>query len=182
MADVVKPQDVLDFWFGLPAEAHFKKDPELDAELTQRFGAALEAAKAGELDDWCSTIQGSLALVILLDQFSRNIHRGTPEMFAGDAKALGVCEKVLASKECEALSESEICWLVMPFMHSEELHHQEKCVELCRKHGLDSNLDYAIDHADIVRRFGRFPHRNEMLGRVSTPEEAQFLEDGGFAG
>ena len=174
--------DVLEFWFGLPDEAHFTKDAALDADITARFGAALEEAKTGGLDAWLKTPDGALALVILLDQFSRNIHRGSAETFAGDAKALAIADELLRSGSYRQLPQDRVRWLVIPFMHSEQLADQERCVELCKEHGLDETTPYAIDHADIIRKFGRFPHRNGLLNRAMLPEEQKFLDDGGFSG
>lgn len=175
-------QDVVDFWLSLPPSAHFKKDPAMDAELAKRFGEALTAARHGDHDNWAETTEGALGLVILLDQFSRNIHRDTPDMFATDAKALQVAKQVIASGEHTTLPIDHQKWLFMPFMHSEDLADQEQCIELCRAANLEANIPYAIEHADIIRRFGRFPHRNAILGRTSTPEEVEFLEAGGFSG
>lgn len=178
----ITPQDVLQFWFSLPQKAYFTKDPALDADMKVRFSDGLAAARAGELDGWCDTLEGALALVILLDQFSRNIHRDTPEMFAGDAKALGIADKLLEDHATQRLPKDQLCWLVLPFMHSEELPDQERCVDLCQKYSLDNQMDYATDHADIIRKFGRFPHRNALLNRDSSAQEQEFLDSGGFAG
>jgi uncharacterized protein (DUF924 family) len=120
--------------------------------------------------------------VILLDQMSRNIHRGTPGMYEHDSRALAVAERAIARGEDAALPKEERRWLYMPFMHSEKLADQERCVELCRAAGLDATLPFAVEHADIVRRFGRFPHRNAILGRASTKAETDYLEGGGFKG
>ncbi len=178
----ISPDDVLKFWLGLPKEAYFKRDEALDAEITERFADALETAKAGQLDHWPRTVEGTLALVILLDQFSRNIHRDTPAMFAADDKALDVVRNALAAGVLEKLPCDQQQWLVMPLMHSENLTDQERCVDLCKQAGLDETTPFAIEHADIIRQFGRFPHRNEVLDRETTPEEIAFLKNGGFAG
>ena len=178
----IQPTDLLDFWLDLPEEAYFTKDAEFDVRLTERFGAALNSAKLGEYDHWADTVEGALALVILLDQFSRNIHRGSPEMFAGDEKALGIARAALERGDGEVLPFECLQWLVMPFMHSEKLKDQKHCVALCKKFSLDDTTPYAVDHADIIRRFGRFPHRNELLNRSTTKEEKAFLDEGGFAG
>ena len=175
-------EDVLEFWFGLPDEAHFTKDAKLDAVIKSRFGDALEEAKAGGLDGWLKTPRGALAMVILLDQFSRNIHRGSAETFAGDAKARAIADELFVSGKCSELPADQVKWLVMPFMHSEQLADQERCVELCNEHGLDGTTSYAVHHADIIRKFGRFPHRNGILNRQMTPKEQEFLDQGGFTG
>ncbi len=176
------PNEVLGFWLGLDPAAHFKKDPDLDAVLARKFSDALATAKAGDYDDWAETAEGALALIILLDQFSRNIHRDTPEMFTGDAKALEIAKQAIASGLADELATNHRKWLYMPFMHSEDLADQERCVELFTTAELEDNISYAVEHADIIRRFGRFPHRNVILGRQSTPEEIAFLESGGFSG
>jgi len=178
----ITAEDVLEFWFGLPKKAHFTKDATLDAEITSRFGDALEVAKTGGLDAWADTPDGALAMVILLDQFSRNIHRGSAETFAGDAKALSIADELLRSGAYKQLPTDRVSWLVMPFMHSELLADQERCVELCKEHGLDDTISYATGHADIIRKFGRFPHRNGMLNRQMRPDEQAFLDDGSFTG
>lgn len=181
-AERMTPRDILDFWFALSDDVIFTADLEFDRELERRFGATVEAARAGALDGWENTPEGALALVILLDQMSRNIHRGTPAMYEHDAKALAVAERAIAHGEDQARPKEERRWLYMPFMHSEELAHQDRCVELCRAAGLDDTVPYAIEHADIVRRFGRFPHRNAILGRDSSQAELDYLEAGGFKG
>lgn len=181
-AERMTPRDVLDYWFALSEDVIFEADPEFDRELERRFGTTLEAARAGALDEWEGTPEGALALVILLDQMSRNIHRGTPAMYEHDPKAVAVAERAIARGEDQALPKEKRRWLYMPFMHSEELAHQDRCVELFRTAGLDETLPYAIEHADIVRRFGRFPHRNAILGRNPSQAEIDYLAAGGFKG
>ncbi len=176
------PDTITGFWFGLDPKAYFTKDPAFDAELETRFGDDVGHALDGGYGDWAETPDGCMALVLLLDQFTRNIYRGTAKMFAGDARALGVARHALDHGHDKAFADGRQLWFYMPFMHSEDLADQERCIELCTKAGLDDNISYAVEHADIIRRFGRFPHRNELLGRTSTPEEIAFLEAGGFAG
>lgn len=178
----MKPRDVTDFWLAQPAEAYFVADTAFDDRLREKFGAAHAQAVSGVLDSWQETRDGRLALILLLDQMSRNLHRGTPDMFAGDAKALEIAAKAIDlgdDSDCEA---SVKCWYYMPFMHSEALADQDRCVELCQQPGLEGTLPYAIDHRDIVVRFRRFPHRNTILGRDTSYEEQAFLDTGGFAG
>lgn len=180
-------QAVLREWFGELGQdgsvdaAHkarwWKKDPGFDAHLAKHFADALTRAKQGVLDGWTQTPRGALALVILLDQFGRNIYRGTPQMYAGDFKALTIAKQAIARRYDELLTPVERSFLYMPFMHSEDLSEQERCVELFTELGM--NIDYAIQHRDIVARFGRFPHRNPILGRASTPEETEFLKQPG---
>lgn len=174
--------EVLDFWRAQEESAYFTVTPAFDAEIRRRFAHRLEQAKAGELDHWATTAEGMLALVILLDQMSRNIHRGTPAMYAGDDKALALAKEAVGRGIDQSFAPRERRWFYMPFMHSERLADQETCIRLCRTAGLDDTLPHAIEHADIIRRFGRFPHRNAILGRSTTAEEQAFLNDGGFSG
>jgi uncharacterized protein (DUF924 family) len=177
----VAPADVLSFWREAGPKRWFRKDDAFDAEFRSRFVGCHEAAMRGELDAWASDAGGALALLILLDQFPRNAFRGTARMFESDAKAREIARAAIASG-FDAQIESDLRnFFYLPFMHSEDLADQDRAVELTRKLG-DDPLRYAILHRDIVARFGRFPHRNAALGRVTTPEEQRFLDDGGFAG
>jgi len=178
----MKPRDIIDFWMAQPQKKLFSVDPEFDAELRDRFGAAHADAVAGKLDGWLETLDGRLALVLLLDQMSRNLGRGTPAMFAHDDKALAIASRAIAEGDRTSLPPAEYRWHVMPFMHSEKLADQDRCVELCREAGLEDTLPHAIEHRDIIARFGRFPHRNRILGRETTANEQQFLDEGGFSG
>jgi uncharacterized protein (DUF924 family) len=182
MAQSSDPGDVVSFWLAQDKENWFSANPTFDAEVRHRFADVIEQAKSGSIDDWAESPKGALALVILLDQMSRNIYRDSPEMYAADAKALAVAESAIARGFDEALAANERAWLYMPFMHSEDLEDQEKSIALFSRSGLAENLPFAIHHADIIRRFGRFPHRNAILGRHTTPEEAAFLAGGGFSG
>lgn len=183
MTQSIQPRDVLDFWFAAGKEKWFAKSDEFDAEITTRFRAAHEAARDGAHDDWAQSAEGLLALIILLDQFPRNMYRGSPDMFAADPKAVEMSKLALERKIDGEVPQAAKPFVYMPLMHSEELEDQELCVKLFQGDpALKENVAYAIDHRDIVARFGRFPHRNAILGRVTTPEEQQFLDDGGFAG
>ncbi|MEJ6023333.1 DUF924 family protein [Ramlibacter sp. PS4R-6] len=176
-----KPGAVLAFWREAGPSRWFRKDASFDREFHDRFLAAHEAAARGEFDAWAAMPDGALALCILLDQFPRNAFRGTPRMFATDAKARAVARGAIDSGFGDAVDEPLRQFFVLPLMHSEELEDQEQCVELAR--GLESDTHrYAVMHRDIIHRFGRFPHRNAVLGRESTPEEVKFLAEGGFAG
>ena len=176
------PRDVLDFWFEAGPDRWFRKDGQFDAEIARRFAALVEAARAGRCDRWTDSPEGSLALTVVLDQFPRNIHRGSPKAFASDPKALATAKGAIARGFDMELPADARQWLYMPFMHSEDLADQEMCVELCKRSGLEDTLPYAVEHADIIRRFGRFPHRNAVLGRRTTEAEQGFLDGGGFAG
>ena len=176
------PRDLIDFWMAQPDETLFSADPAFDAELADRFGALHAQAADGGLHDWRQTPDGRLAVVLLLDQMSRNLGRGTPAMFANDDAALTLAGKAIALGDDDVLPPAQAKWLYMPYMHSETLADQERCVELCRAAGFEAPLPHAIEHRDIIARFGRFPHRNKVLGRETTPDEQQFLDGGGFQG
>lgn len=185
------PVDVLRFWLGEPPEVQkhwFAKSDAFDAEIRERFGATLDAAAKGELDGWSSTPRGRVALVVVLDQFSRNLHRGTARAFEQDSRALALTVEALAAGHDLVLSPIERHFLYMPLMHSEDRVHQDTSVgAFDRLAGADAPsaitgaVRYARSHRDIVSRFGRFPHRNAALGRPSTPEEIEFLKQPGSA-
>lgn len=193
-------QSIVDFWFvpraGESVTGHatapreritrdvwFRKDDAFDAEIRERFGVALAAALAGAFGHWCREPLGCLARVILLDQFTRNAFRGTPQAFAGDPGALATAEDALERGFDRSLAPQERWFLYMPFVHGESLAQQDRAValfeSLAAQTGLDEPLPWAIRHRDVIRRFGRFPHRNEILGRASTPEEIVFLREPG---
>jgi uncharacterized protein (DUF924 family) len=185
-----KAKEVLDFWFGREGEpgygefreAWFRKDPEFDNLIRDRFEALYEAAAAGELDDWKEEARSCLALVILLDQFPRNMFRGDPLSYATDRKALEMAEYAVDHAFDRELPEFQRVFLYMPFMHSENLEYQRRSVELFGGLGgsdAPDSSDYAVRHMKIIERFGRFPHRNEVLGRRTTPAEAEFLTQPG---
>jgi uncharacterized protein (DUF924 family) len=184
MADppLATPAQVLDFWFGADPKKWFSKDDAFDAAIANRFLPTYEAAKAGRLADWEATPEGALALVIALDQFPRNMFRGSAHVFATDAPALAVAQRAVARGFDQKLELPRRNFFYLPFMHSEDLADQERCLALSRRSADENTLKYAELHADIIRRFGRFPHRNAVLGRATTPEEQAFLDAGGFAG
>ncbi len=191
--------ELLAYWFGDSsddAEVAARKSElwwghraELDEELQARFGATASAAAAGVIDHWVYRPQGRLALILLLDQLPRAIHRGTPEAFAQDGKAREVARKGLNSGAHKLLRPIQRVFFYMPFQHSEELEDQDLSVELYReltamlpdryRDALAEFLDYAQRHREVIARFGRFPHRNPVLGRVSTSEEIEFLQQPG---
>ncbi len=182
MSTIATPDDVISFWRAAGPDRWWKKDAAFDREVTSRFMATWEAASHGELSSWEASDDGSLALIIVLDQFPRNMFRNDPRTYATDELALRTSERAL-SKGVDTRVDAEMQQFVyMPFMHSEELKHQERCVELFKAAGNTFNLGFAEDHADIVRRFGRFPHRNTILGRETTADEQAFLDGGGFSG
>jgi uncharacterized protein (DUF924 family) len=172
---------VIAFWRDAGPARWFKKDEAFDREFRDRFIAAHESASRGELSSWQSSAVGALALCILLDQFPRNSFRGTPRMFATDARARDVARTALESGFDQQTDEQLRQFFYLPFMHSEQLADQDLCVELTSRIGEES-ARYARMHRDIIARFGRFPHRNAVLGRETTPEEQRFLDEGGFSG
>jgi uncharacterized protein (DUF924 family) len=184
VSDTAAIRDILDFWLlplgdpghGKPREMWWNSTPELDAEIGAKFGALLPKAQAGGLDGWAHSPDGALALIVLCDQFSRNIHRKTASAFATDAKALQIARFSLARFYPAAFPLGVRLFFYMPFQHSEELADQELCCALFQALGDAENDKYAIDHRDIVARFGRFPHRNDVLGRTCTPEELEYLK------
>lgn len=170
--------DVLSFWFADVSRA-WKKDPVFDQEIRERYGALHAALDRGEHQDWRATPRGTLAYVIVLDQFSRNMFRDSPRMFASDPRALQATKEALDRGQHQALTEEERGFLYLPLMHSEALADQARSVELYRAFASDFQHKFAVQHRDIVARFGRFPHRNALLGRDSTPEEVEFLKQPG---
>jgi uncharacterized protein (DUF924 family) len=188
--------DVLAFWFEpVPtneAEVQerrklwFLGSPEIDRTIRERFGTLVEQAHAGDLDPWSATDRGALALVILIDQFSRNVHRGTARAFAADARALGVARELVDTGRFARFSLPEKLFVWAPFLHAEDLDAQRRGVKLAVAAALTAaapwkdmmalSVDVARKHLDVVARFGRFPHRNAILARESTPDEAEYLE------
>lgn len=175
------PSDVIAFWSEVGPSRWFAKDETFDRCFRNTFMNAHEAACRHELDHWQHTPGGALALVVLLDQFPRNSFRGTPRMYASDTAALRVAEAAIAAGHDRHIDAELRLFLYLPFAHSESLAHQERSVALCHELG-EENLAHAIGHRDIVKRFGRFPHRNVILGREMTAEEQRFLDAGGYAG
>ena len=178
---LASPADVVAFWRDAGPSRWFRKDADFDRDFRERFLATHVAAAAGELAGWSATTEGALALVLLLDQFPRNSFRDTSRMFATDAQARAVADAAIAAGHDKRVEEALRPFFYMPFMHSEDLRDLDRCVELMQSVGGDS-LRFAKHHRDIVARFGRFPHRNAVLGRASTAEEERFLAEGGFGG
>jgi len=175
-----RPEAVIDFWFNALAPAQwFRKDPALDAQIARRFGDWLEAAGRGELWPWRASARGRLAEVIVLDQFSRHVHRGAPEAFERDPVALVLAQEAVAQRADRLVDVTWRAFLYMPFMHSESLAIQDEGLRLFAQPGLEENLRQAHRHREVIRRFGRFPHRNAILGRATTRAERGFLEQRG---
>ena len=178
---MMTPEHVLDFWFReIDDAAWWRKDLAFDALLRERFGACHDAAARGELWAWRATAHGRLAEVVVLDQFSRNIHRDTPRAFAQDAMALVLAQELVNSGGAAALPEPmQRCFLLMPYMHSESRAVHALADGLFREHAPADNHDFELRHKAIADRLGRYPHRNAILGRASTAEELAFLQQPG---
>ena len=194
--DNVGPIDVLRFWIGpegssqlINAPKWYAKNDAFDREIEAHFGDTIELAARGALDSWKTTPRGRLALVIVLDQFSRNVFRGTPRAFAQDARACESAREGMTAGDEAALTTVERSFLYMPLMHAEDVDLQHECVAAFERLHASAPadlvkfaancLDFAKRHAEIVERFGRFPHRNAILDRPSTPEEIEFLKQPG---
>ena len=176
------PNDVVGFWRQAGPGKWFKKVIAFDEAIRLKFEPTHHAAARGEYDAWGETAEGALALLILLDQFPRNLYRGSAHQFATDGKA-----RVVARAAVERGFDREVDadlrnFFYLPFEHSEDLADQEYSIALCAEAGDADNLKWAQIHRDIIARFGRFPHRNAALGRTTTPQEQEFLDEGGFAG
>lgn len=176
----MSPDDILTFWFEeLEQKQWFASDHEFDKLIKDRFIDVHGKAARAELWEWRKNIQGRLAEVIVLDQFSRNIYRGEGVAFATDPLALALSQEALGAPDLPELDSTRKAFLYMPFMHSESKAIHEKAVQLFSEPGLESNLNFELRHKAIIDRFGRYPHRNEVLGRRSTPEEVEFLKEKG---
>ncbi len=174
------PQAILDFWFvELTTQHHFAKDAVLDETIRTRFGATLEAAARCELFAWRATSEGRLAEIIVLDQFSRNVYRATAQAFAQDALALVLAQELVASGQDRGLPMAQRAFAYMPYMHSESALVHAQAVALFSQPGIEGNLDFELRHKAIIDRFGRYPHRNAILGRTSSAQELAFLAEPG---
>lgn len=167
--------DVLKFWFVDHDRSHwFGGGPAFDAELTEKFGDTHAAVARGEAWRWRATTDGRLAEIIVLDQFSRQIHRGTPLAFASDPTALVLAQEAVAARHDLAVPPERRMFFYLPYMHSESLLIHEESLRLHKALGIEEGINYELAHQDVLRRFGRYPRRNEALGRASTPEEAEY--------
>jgi uncharacterized protein (DUF924 family) len=177
----VTATEVLTFWKDAGPGKWFRKDPAFDATIRERFLDAHFAASRREFDAWADTAEGALALLILLDQFPRNMFRGSSHAFATDPLARAIADRAIRDGFDRAVDDALRCFFYLPFEHSERLEDQDRSVALTRDLAA-YDAEWADRHRDIIQRFGRFPHRNAALGRQTTPEEQAFLDDGGFAG
>ena len=171
------PNQVLDFWFKeINSQLWFEKNAEFDQMLTQRFGSLLKQAAAAELYSWRTTLTGRLAEIIVLDQFSRNIYRDSAAAFAQDTMALALAQEAVAAGALQQFANlDQRKFLLMPYMHSESQHIHQQAEQLFKQHTDEHTYGFEIKHKVIVDRFGRYPHRNKILGRTSSAEEIEFL-------
>ncbi|MEO7151620.1 MAG: DUF924 family protein [Burkholderiaceae bacterium] len=187
-----RAREVLDFWFGAPGSAEygsartqwFAKDTAFDADVRSRFGDLIERALDGRLDAWERTPPSALARILLLDQYTRNAYRDTPRAFSGDARALAAARQLVASGDDATLPPFQRAFVYLPYEHSETLAVQDEAVRLFERLGAEAPdqaglMEWAVRHRAVVARFGRFPHRNVILGRVSTADESAFLDGPG---
>ncbi len=185
---MTSPDDILDFWFGAAGSAEagtlrknwFVKDPEFDEEIARTFGSTIESALRSELDSWSAEPPSALARILLLDQFTRNVFRGTPRAFAGDAQAIAASRAMVGQRQDQTLDPVRRSFVYVPFEHAEGLETQDEGVRLFAQLAeadprFGEMLDYAGRHRAVIERFGRFPHRNIVLGRQSTAEEIEYL-------
>ncbi|MEE4246542.1 MAG: DUF924 family protein [Kangiellaceae bacterium] len=178
--DIFNAQAIIRFWFSdIEQKFWWKKNPQFDAYLKHRFGRLHQQAVLGELAEWRDTAQGRLAEVIILDQFSRNIYRDKSQAFAADSMALALSQEAVRLGADDELTQQQCIFLYMPYMHSESPAVHEQAVELFTKLGRPGNLDFELRHKVIIDQFGRYPHRNKILGRPSTAEEKVFLSQPG---
>lgn len=176
----MSPQVVLDFWFNEENQPFwFKKSDAFDAQIRSRFADLWQQAAYSELDDWRSSLQGRLAEIIVLDQFSRNLFRNSPVAFAQDNMAVALAQEAVRQPGFEQMQPSERHFMLMPLMHSESRKIHEQAVDWFKRYTTPYALDFEIKHKVIIDRFGRYPHRNEVLGRESTEEEIAFLKEPG---
>lgn len=179
--DEALAQEVLDFWWSAGEPKWYGGGSEFDDEIRGKFGALHERASAGELSHWRENAVGALALLILLDQFSRNLHRGSPKAFENDTTALEIARHSIDRGFDKAFPNPHKGFFYLPFEHCEDIGVQEEGIDLFHAAGHENGYHYALIHMDVIRRFGRFPHRNAALGRATTPAEQKFLDSGGFS-
>ncbi len=170
------PEHILEYWYSKEVAKHwFASTPELDAEIKRRYEHTWKKASVGELDCWQENPKSCLAVLIVLDQFPLNMYRGKPQCFSTEPKAIAITYYALQNKYDEQLEKAMLSFLFMPLMHSENIDDQHESVRLFTKAALDSNLRYAKHHCQVINKFGRFPHRNAILGRKNTPDEIKYL-------
>jgi len=176
------PEDVLDFWIEIGPQKWWKRDEAVDSKIRDHFEETHHDAANGKLDHWLKKPDSALALVIVLDQFSRNLNRNSALAFAQDTRCAHLVHGIMAETLDARMRNDLRSFCYLPLMHAENIHDQERCIEEMKKLDLKQNVEAAEEHADIIRRFGRFPHRNKVLGRATTADEQAFLDGGGFKG
>ena len=171
--------ELLDFWFNPPMNQYwFKSTAEIDQEIRDRFEWLWESAGRGEQDHWKDTAEGCLALCIVLDQLPLNMFRGSAKAFSTESQSIQLARYAIDNALDEQLANDRVAFLYLPLMHSEKLEDQDLSVRMFEKAGLEKNLRFAKHHRELIREFGRFPHRNQLLGRENTPEEVDYLNSG----
>ena len=174
---MIAPREILDFWYAEEMRSKwFASTPQIDTTIKEKYAWVWEAAVRGELDAWLNTPEGCLALAIILDQFPLNMFRATAKSFSSEHQAIAVAKHAINQSYDQMIERAQVAFLYMPLMHSENVADQDLCVQLFAAAGLENNLRFAQHHREIVRRFGRFPHRNAILGRPSTAEELDYLD------
>jgi uncharacterized protein (DUF924 family) len=174
---MVSPKQILDYWYSERLRSHwFSSTPELDAEIVERFESVWESAKQGEFDGWRESPEGCLALAIILDQFPLNMFRGKAKAFSTESMAVEVAKHAIQNQFDKQIGKDKLAFLFMPLMHSELLEEQDLSVKMFSESGLTENLKFAQHHRELVRKYGRFPHRNRILRRDSTGEEIAYLQ------
>ena len=176
------PDDIFEYWLSIEPKKWFRKDDDVDAAIGKKFSDTLRDASQGKLDHWLEEPNSALALIIVLDQFSRNLNRNSPLAFAEDTRTAHLVRTIIGQDLDMQMRDDLRSFCYMPLMHAENPIDQASCVAQMHKTGIKENIDAAEEHADIIRRFGRFPHRNKVLGRQTTAEEQAFLDGGGFKG
>lgn len=172
----MKPDDITNYWYSERLKKHwFSSTPDLDNEILEKYEAIWEQALSGKLDDWSNDAQGCLALVIVLDQFPLNMFRGLAKSFASESKAVEISLKAIENKFHQQIPQEQLSFLYMPLMHSENINEQDLSVKLFQETGMEGNIRFSQHHRDIIKKFGRFPHRNEILGRENTAAELEYL-------
>lgn len=173
----ITPQEVIEFWYSEKvASQWFASTPELDKEILEKYEEVWEQALAGELDEWSQNPEGCLALAIILDQFPLNMFRDQAKCFQSEKKAVEIAWKAIKNEYAQKIVKEKLAFLFMPFMHCEVLAEQDMAVKMFREFDLKGNIKFAEHHREIIRKFGRFPHRNKILGRESTKEEIAYLK------
>lgn len=173
--------DLLETWWAIGEAGWYSQSDETDAMLKNRFESLVQEARADKLDDWKNAPHTALALMLLLDQLPRNIYRGTPEAFSSDGQAMKLADHARAKRFDLAYHGVARNFFYMPYMHCEDIEAQNTCCDIFRAMGNQDGYYYALVHMDAIRRFGRFPHRNTILGRTTTPQEQAYMDSGGFS-